>query len=328
LLEGVFSGNGEMDLSNLTSAFVFIKEHPEWWDRETRLKLMDEQGLQGIVILPSTGIANIYDYYDMPEALNANIRALNRWMEEAWGFGADGRIYSVPVLTLLDLDWAIEELERVAGLGSRFFWLAQAPINGKSPADPSFDPFWARVEEIGIKLVFHVGHEGFTDIYGTHWGEAADRYITEYSALQHFLCFGERPITDTIAALILQNLFGRFPGIQAISIENGSAWLPHLCKSMDKAWRMGRGGNNIGGALDDLPSEIFRNHFYVNPFHEEDIVGLVEAIGAERVLFGSDYPHPEGLANPLRYAEGLVEKVTETDFRRIMYGNAASLLGL
>jgi predicted TIM-barrel fold metal-dependent hydrolase len=202
-----------------------------------------------------------------------------------------------------------------------------APVNGRSPADPCFDPFWARVQDLGIKLVFHIGYEGFTHYYGTVWGEP-HRFVHEYSALQHYLCFGERPVVDAIAVLILQNFFGRFPGIDLISIENGSVWVGPLLKSLDKAARMGRNGPWLGGPLSDLPSDIFRNHVYVNPFHEDDIVGLVDAIGADRVLFGSDYPHPEGLAQPLEYADMLVDNVSPTAFENIMVRNGRKLLGL
>src|SRR5207249_9275401 len=101
-----------------------------------------------------------------------------------------------------------------------------------------------------------------------------------------------------------------------------------LLRMMDKAVMMGRAGECLGGSLDDLPSDVFRNHVYVNPFWEDDVVALVDTIGAERVLFGSDYPHPEGLANPLAYSSKLVHSLPDTAVRKIMHDNAASLLGL
>ena len=70
-----------------------------------------------------------------------------------------------------------------------------------------------------------------------------------------------------------------------------------------------------------------RRHVYVSPYHEEDIPALVHTYGVERVVFGSDYPHPEGLAQPSQFAEGL-RGLDDTDVRAIMRDNAAALLGL
>ena len=55
--------------------------------------------------------------------------------------------------------------------------------------------------------------------------------------------------------------------------------------------------------FDEDPVVAFRRNIYVHPFHEEDPIGLVELLGADRVLFGSDYPHPEGLAEPLSFVD-------------------------
>jgi hypothetical protein len=69
---------------------------------------MDEQNLGAIVILPSNALLLYHDFIDRPDALNANVRSFNRWLEEDWGFGgSDERIFSVPMMTLLDLKWSI-----------------------------------------------------------------------------------------------------------------------------------------------------------------------------------------------------------------------------
>jgi len=73
------------------------------------------------------------------------------------------------------------------------------------------------------------------------------------------------------------------------------------------------------------PSDIFKRHVYVSPYHEEDVVGLARLIGADRVVFGSDFPHPEGLAEPAEYAS-LLEGLDAADQRRILWENTASLV--
>lgn len=94
---------------------------------------------------------------------------------------------------------------------------------------------------------------------------------------------------------------------------------------MDKMVGMARGGPWPGGRPADRPSAIFREHVYVSPFHEENLRGPAELIGPERVLFGSDWPHPEGLAPPSDFANGLIG-VSEGDIHAIMRTNLESLL--
>lgn len=324
---GLFDGSIDMEaMLGGQIDYESPESYPEFLHRGPRLKAMESQGLEAIVQLPSVGVIVDHDFTSRPQAMCANYRGFNRWLEEDWGYGADGKIYGVPILTLIDLDWACAELERVADLGAKMFWISHHPVNGRSFADPYFDPFWARVQERGLKLAFHTGFEGFTYHYGAMWGEDPKRALPQWSAFQHYIGTGTRPITDAFASLILHNLFGRFPGIEAVSIECGSRWVPRLLEELDKAAMIGAMGIQLGGALTEKPSEVFRRHVYINPFWEEPIDELIDAIGADRILFGSDFPHPEGLSTPLDKAEELAKKVSEDDFQKIMRGNALALL--
>ena len=73
------------------------------------------------------------------------------------------------------------------------------------------------------------------------------------------------------------------------------------------------------------PSELFRRHVWVSPFYEDDLVALAGCIGASQVLNGSDYPHPEGLARPAEFADGLAG-LSDADVRLIMRDNFAGLV--
>jgi predicted TIM-barrel fold metal-dependent hydrolase len=94
---------------------------------------------------------------------------------------------------------------------------------------------------------------------------------------------------------------------------------------MDKMKGMGRTGKWQGGKVDGKPSEIFKQHVSVSPFHEEPLVALVDALGADRVLFGSDFPHAEGLAEPATFAKGL-DGLPEPEIDRVMGNNLRELL--
>jgi predicted TIM-barrel fold metal-dependent hydrolase len=325
-LEAFFT-NGKNDLDRFPVGMINPREMPPFQQRDARLTLMGEQNLDAVLLLPTLGVTFEYQLrHDMP-AHNATVTAFNKWLEDDWGYGADGKIFGVPLLSLEDPEWAIAELERVIGVGAKFILLRCGPVQGRSPADPIFDPFWARCEEAGLPIVFHVGNDGFVDLYASSWSEDPAVSLGRYSPFQMYTSQGDRPIADTLAALVLHNLFGRFPGLRAVTVENGSDWVHTMLHDMDKAARKGRLGTQLGGALSDLPSEIFKQHVYVQPYYEEDLPALVGAIGAHRVLFGSDFPHPEGLADPQSFVKSL-NGLSADDVERIMGGNMAELVGL
>jgi predicted TIM-barrel fold metal-dependent hydrolase len=299
---------------------------PAYLERGARLALMDEQGVDSAFLFPTLAVCVEHFMKDDPAQLYANFRAFNRWLDEHWGFAHRDRIYAAPLLSLCDVECAVEDLEWVLARGARVVGLRPGPAYGRSPADPHFDPFWARVDEAGVAVAYHIGESGYNESSSVLWGEEANPSSHRQSAFQWTSCYGDRPIMDTVSALVFGNLFGRFPNVRVVSVENGSLWVPYLMKAMDKMGGMGRNGPWIGGRIREKPSTIFRRHVFVSPYHEEDVVGLVHAIGATQVLFGSDFPHPEGLAEPRDFAL-LLEGLGSEDVERVMRGNALGLVG-
>jgi predicted TIM-barrel fold metal-dependent hydrolase len=112
-----------------------------------------------------------------------------------------------------------------------------------------------------------------------------------------------------------------------ISVENGSGWVRALLKAVDKAAALGRRGPMVGGALPDRPSESLAEHLWVCPFPEDDVVDLVDALGADHVLFGSDYPHPEGMSDPLSFVDDL-QGLPQEDVAKVMGGNMNRMMNL
>ena len=298
-------------------------EIPWYVDRDARLGWMDEQDIDAVLMWPSLGLTVEWQLRDDPAACVANLRSFNRWLDETWGFDYRHRIFAVPWLTLIDLDEAVRELDFVLGRGARVVHLLFTPVNGKSVAHPDHDAFWARLAEAQVPIAFHGAEAGYCDLFSAPFGEHRRPPANQQSAFQRAV-FWERPIMDTLAALVLHNLFGRFPTLQAMSIENGAAWVPYLLRVMDKAEKSGNYGDWLGGRIDDHPSAIFRRHVSVAPFDDDDIRGLVDLLGADRVLLGSDYPHPEGFAEPRKFLDG--HGLTETETRLIARDNAVKLL--
>ncbi len=176
-------------------------------------------------------------------------------------------------------------------------------------------------------MVFHVSNCGYQYFYGSLWSEDPSNPSHLQSPLQWALCNTERPIIDTLTVLTLHNLFGRHPRLKVLSIENGSNWLKALLKTVDKAAALGRKGPMLGGPLPPRPSEALAEHLWVCPFPEDDVEELLEALGADHVLFGSDYPHPEGLRQPSDFIERLADCDPVTT-RKVLPSNTAELLGL
>ncbi len=300
---------------------------PEYTDRWARLALMDAQGLQSTLLFPTLAVCVEHFMQDDPKQMYANFHAFNAWLREDWGFGDDGRLFGVPLLSLLDLHSALEELEWLLACGARVVSMRPGPAFGRSPADPHFDPLWARLEEAGVPVAYHVGESGYNELMSVAWGERPNPSSHRQSAFQWTNFYGDRPIMDTVSALVFHNLFGRFPGLQILSVENGSGWVEYILKAMDKMGGMGYNGPWIGGRIQEKPSAILRRHLSVSPFHEENIEALAGLMGPERVLFGSDFPHPEGLAEPVRFRD-TVANLPGGEQRLIMGQNGRRLVGL
>ncbi len=298
---------------------------PAYISRDARLELMAAQGVESAFLFPTLAVCVEHFMKDDLEQMYANIHAFNLWLNEEWGFNFQDRIYAPPLLSLLDLDRALEELDWVLAQGARIISLRPGPAYGRSPADPCFDPFWARLDEARVPVAFHIAESGYNEMMSVHWGEESNPSSHRQSAFQWSCFYGDRPIMDTVAALIFHNLFGRFPNIRIVSVENGSLWVPYLMKAMDKMKGMGRNGPWIGGYVKGPASEILKRHVFVSPYHEEDILALVKLLGASQVLFGSDFPHPEGLAEPREFAEP-IRSLPADQLKAVMRGNAFGLV--
>jgi predicted TIM-barrel fold metal-dependent hydrolase len=299
---------------------------PEFIERAPRLELLRQQGVDRCVLYPSAMALAAEHYVADTEALYANLLSFNRWFDETWGFDYEDTIHATAVLSLRDLDRAVELTDWVLDHGARVVLIPTGPAYGRSPGDPYFDPVWSRLAEAKVTLAFHIMPFWYFDAISPAWGHEPDPASWHMSAWQWNNVYGERPIEDTLSALIFDNLFGRFPDLMALVSEHGAEWLPHFVRHMDKSRGMGRNGPWIGGKLTDRPSGIVRQHVRVAPYPEDDIPWIVENLGHdESIVMGSDFPHAEGIAEPADYVK-LLDPLDEAAKRRIMRDNAAALL--
>jgi predicted TIM-barrel fold metal-dependent hydrolase len=317
--------SGTMTREDALAAVIDPHDHPEYFERDVRLTVMDDQHVQAALMFPTLGVCVEPQLREHgPEVLAANLCAFNRWLEDDWGYSYQDRLFAVPLLSLFHYDVALDELDRVITAGAKAIHMYSMPVGDRSPFDPAFDAFWARVNETGTIVVLHGCDSGYQRLM-PDWSEDPEANADGgYSALQQYMFFIERPVSDMLAAMLLHNLFGRFPNISAAVIENGSSWVAPLLDRVDKCWKRAKRGPWLGG-VPERPSDVFRRHVYIAPFAEEDVVALVSSVGTERVMLGSDFPHPEGLAAPRDYLS-LVDALGSEVTRRFMRENAATLL--
>jgi predicted TIM-barrel fold metal-dependent hydrolase len=296
---------------------------------ESRLAVMDAQGLEGVLMFPQREGLIVHDCFpDDVEATFANVRAFNRYVETEWGYAYADRIFIPAAMSFADVDLAIQELEHVIEHGAKTVLLPPGPINHHSPADPKFDPFWARAEEAGVNISVHLNYTEYQH-QSVDWGEDPNAHYTKqpgFTAFQWFAYWGDRPVMELTAALIFHNLFTRFPGLKVCLAEQGSVWLPYALRKMDHGFMLGRPAT-FGPQLDARPSEIFRNHFLVAPFPEEIIKRPLEVLTIDQLVFGSDFPHGEGLDDPSKYVtQAQFDDLTEEDQRKLMRDNLRDFL--
>lgn len=289
-----------------------------------RLELMDELGIDRAMMYPTLASLVEERLRDDPELTHTVIHAFNQWLHEQWTFCYEDRIFPTPVITLPIVERAVEELEWVLERGARAVLVRPAPVPGfrgtRSFALEEFDPFWQRVAESRTLVVMHASDSGYTR-YVNEWEGVRGEYLAFKPSPFGIVSMGHRPIEDAVTSLCCHGLLSRVPELRIALVENGSAWVRPLLRSLDDVYR------KMPQEFAEHPVDAFRRCIRVHPFHEEDPRGLVEALGAERVIFGSDYPHPEGMSDPLSYADEIAG-LPEEDVRRIMGGNMTELLGL
>jgi predicted TIM-barrel fold metal-dependent hydrolase len=296
---------------------------PAFREPGPRLELMDEQGLDRALMFPTLASLIEERMRDDPDMCAAVIHSLNQWMLETWTFGYEDRIFPTPVITLGVVDTAVEELEWVVANGAKVVLIRPAPAWGyrgpRSPGKEEFDPFWQKVVEHDVLIGMHSSDSGY-DRYQNEW-EGSDSEMLPFQPQAFRMLSQWRPVEDAVSALICHGALSRFPQLKIAVIENGSSWVEPLLKVLADTYK-----KMPQDFLED-PVEVFRRNVHVSPFWEEDLVALGELIGVDHVLFGSDYPHPEGLADPVGYVQQLAGAPDET-VRKIMGGNLARLMGV
>jgi predicted TIM-barrel fold metal-dependent hydrolase len=296
---------------------------PDYYrDRDSRIALMDQQGLEKVWLFPTVGVLYEELLKDDIPALCHTFTAFNRWVEDDWGCSYQDRIFSAPYITLADVDHAVSELQWALDHDARVVALrpaAPTTIHGQmSPFNKHFDPFWSLADESGITVSVHAGDSGYNSQgYVSGRFEALSDGTGGRPTIAMFRL--ERAAHDFLITAVFDKIFVRFPNLRLASVENGSAYLRTMLRRIEST------KHKVPGYFNDHdPIETFKEHVWINPFWEDDPYEVVEMMGADRVIFGSDWPHVEGMPQPLDYAREIKE-LDEADQRLVLHDNSEFL---
>jgi predicted TIM-barrel fold metal-dependent hydrolase len=300
-----------------------MRSIPAYREPAPRVELMDEQGIDRALMFPTLASLIEERMRDDPELTHVVIHSLNQWLHETWSFNYQDRIFTTPVITLPIVERAIEELEWVVERGARVVLIRPAPVPGykgsRSFGLPEFDPFWEKAAEAGVLVTMHSSDSGY-DRFANEW-LGSDQEMLPFQPQAFRMLWAWRPVEDAVSALVCHGALSRFPKLKVAVIENGSSWTEPLLQRLADIYK-----KMPQDFLED-PVEVFKRQIYISPFWEEDLGALADLIGVDQVLFGSDYPHPEGLADPASYMEELAGLPDES-IRKIMGGNLGRLMNV
>jgi predicted TIM-barrel fold metal-dependent hydrolase len=297
---------------------------------EDRPRALDLLGFSSQLVFNTFHNRRLHDWEhggDLDLAYGA-ARAHNRGMVEFCS--VDPRLLATAYVPLADFDRAAAMADEAIALGAAALLVASGCPPGHSPSHVGLDPVWARAQEAGIPVVFHVGGTGdlIDPAYFAngrpvppdfHGGEENFRSV-DYVGIPG-------PPMQTLATMIFDGVLERFPALRIGVIEQGAIWLPSWMRQMESALEAFARHEERLRALSLRPSEYVRRQVRATPYPTEDVGWIIEQAGPEVCLFSSDYPHVEGGRRPIERFEASLGDASEDVRRRFYRDNFADLMG-
>lgn len=289
-------------------------------DPAERIRDHERDGIAAEIIYPNRGL-QMWTSPD-PEMQTAMCRAWNDWALDNFR-GYEQRMAPVAAIAPAAVDTAIQEVERVAKLGYRSVFLPVQPL-GNAPAgqrrpaynDKGFEPLWAAIEDTGMPISLHVG-TGKDPRTATGDGGAVINYTI------HALATAMEPVVQLCASGVLE----RHPNLKVVTVEAGIGWLAWTLWAADEGYA--KHHMMAFPKLQMKPSEYFKRQGYAT--FGDDPMGIDTMRyfgGADRILWGNDYPHHEGTwPHSAEVIERTMGHLPDADVRKIVGLNAAELYG-
>ena len=242
----------------------------------------------------------------------------------------DERLLPVCYVPLVDISRAAVVARDALAAGAAALMVASACPPTHSPSHVDLDPVWAMAQEAGVPIVFHVGGEGkpmplayfengLPPVPDFHGGDGNFRSIS-YMSIPY-------PVMQTLAVLVIDGVFMRFPSLRWGAIELGATWLPGLLRNLDSSAEAFHRNEERLQKLDLRPSEYLQRQLRVTPYPHEDAGWVIRECGEDVAMFSSDYPHVEGGRNPLKRFDRSLSGLPEAVVDKFYAGNFEDLMG-
>ncbi len=302
------------------------------YDPHQRLVHMDKYGIEAQVLYPNIGVFQVNHFMEAaiePELAITMVRAYNDFLMD-WNEIAPKRYIPVMALPFWDIDASLVEMRRAAELGHKgiVFPARMGDFDLPDLAERHWDPIWAQAQDMELSINFHVG-SGNIPMYGT---ENTGKHLNY--AWTGTLLFNLN--ASAIVSVIFGGICERFPRLNFVSVESGVGWLPFLVEYMDWNWR-NTGIPELHPELPLLPSEYFARQIYSCFWFEAAAAkAAIDQLGADRILFETDFPHSTGMTPgpasaacaPRDHLKTHFSDVPEADMRKVLFENAARLYHL
>ena len=302
--------------------------HPASYDAKARLDYMDGLGIWAMVMYPNIGGFGAQGFLNLkdPDLMLTCVRAYNDWQTD-WASADSRRLLPITSLPFWDVAASAEEIRRCAALGHRGILFTGDPIGLGQPAmgDPHWNPLWEAAVETDLSISFHLGSGNMEEMLEKEAVKtAAYGQMAAFTMTTVDLYFDN---ARHLNELLLSGVLARYPEIQFVSVESGIGWIPFVLESLDYQFL----DNEVREQRPDLellPSEYFARNVYACYWFEQVAPRrLVDKIGADRILFETDYPHPTSLFGDevLERIEGGLSDCEDSVRRKILWENAEKL---
>ena len=282
-----------------------------------RLVLLDEEGVDVSILYPSMLLALEGMMGRDPDHGMAVVRVYNDWVVE-WCAADRSRLVPIAYAPLFDLAGAAEEVRRVAARGARGAAIVADNPRNIPYGDPALDPLYAVCTELGLPLAVHISTTR-TDC------SVPTPYFEGFKA-PWFQAALTSDLTKWAITMMLQGgVFDRFPQLQVVMLESMGGWVPSWLERMDEFYE------DLGHttAMSREPSSYFGTNLYVSISpHERGATCLLRHCGADRVLWATDFPHPDSRLRTLPAMRQRLAELSEDDAQRVLGRNAQTLYGL
>ena len=290
-------------------------------DPHERIKWLDEHGIDACLIYPSMGISWQTECGD-PALAAAYCRVYNDWLV-AFCSPYPDRLHAIAQISLMDVEQGVREIKRVAKLGMRGVYLFSHPANGIRYGSPYYDPFWAEAQDLEMPVAIHVSHTPRFVGHQLYEDEGSGKGPGEVRWFHNMLINGDCVLAFT--CMFAGGVFERFPRLKVGVVETGCGWIAHWLDFMDAKYDM----LQFETKLKRRPSEYFERQCFISGEPDETTFpAMAQLVGAHKLVWGSDYPHVEGHAEPVEDLKKTLAPLPEADQRKILGQNALELYNI